>query len=66
MKKSKKKIILFALLILIIILLLVFQGGSYSKYLTEVNGTGVIEVAKWAFLVNGQTASITPLNLAST
>ncbi len=66
MKKSKKKIILFALLILIIILLLIFQGGSYSKYLTEVDGTGVIEVAKWAFLVNGQTASITPLNLAST
>ncbi len=66
MKKSKKKIILFILFIIALVLLGIFQGGSYSKYITQVNGKGVIEVAKWAFLVNGQTASITPLNLAST
>lgn len=29
-------------------------------------GKGVIEVAKWAFLVNGQTSSITNLNLSKT
>lgn len=38
--------------------------GSYSKYITQVEGTGVMEVAKWAFLVNGKTASTTNLNLA--
>ena len=66
MKKPKRKIIFLVLLILLFLLLLFFQGGSYSKYLTQVDGKGIIEVAKWAFLVNGQTASITPLNLAST
>lgn len=67
MKKSNKKIILIILLLLLIIIsIFLFKGGSFSKYLTQVNGKGVIDVAKWAFLVNGQTASITNLNLAQT
>jgi len=66
MKKSKKKIILLILLILLIIIMFLLTGGSYSKYLTQIEGKGVIEVAKWAFLVNGQTASITNINLAKT
>ena len=65
MKKSKKKIFLLLLLILFISIILLLSN-SYSKYITQINGKGVIEVAKWAFLVNGQTASITNLNLSNT
>lgn len=67
MKKSKKKIVLFVLLLLLLLMVVILIGGnSYSKYITQVEGKGVIQVAKWAFLVNGQTASITNLNLAQT
>lgn len=66
MKKSKKRIILLTLLLVIVVFMALLAGGSYSKYLTQVQGKGVIEVAKWAFLVNGQTASITNINLAKT
>lgn len=64
MKKSKKKIILLAIIILLCIFMILIGGKSYSKYLTQIDGTGVIDVAKWAFLVNGKTASITNINLA--
>lgn len=64
MKKSKKRGIILILLFVLIVMLLL--GNSYSKYVTQVEGKGIIEVAKWAFLVNGQTASITNLNLAQT
>lgn len=66
MKKSKKRIILLILLLILLVFMFLLGGGSYSKYLTQVEGKGVIEVAKWAFLVNGQTASITNINLAKT
>lgn len=66
MKKSKKRIIILLLLIALLIVISLTSGDSYSKYITKVEGKGVIEVAKWAFLVNGQTASITKLNLANT
>lgn len=66
MKKSKKRIILLLLLLLLLVFMFLLGGGSYSKYLTQVEGKGVIEVAKWAFLVNGETASITNINLART
>lgn len=57
---------IIALLLLLFVVVMVLLGTSYSKYITQVDGKGVIEVAKWAFLVNGQTASITNLNLAQT
>ena len=66
MKKNKKRILLITLLLLVLALMIILGKGSYSKYLTQVNGKGVIEVAKWAFLVNGETASITNINLAKT
>ena len=66
MKKNKKRIILIVLLLLLLIFMILLGGGSYSKYLTQIEGKGVIEVAKWAFLVNGETASITNINLAKT
>lgn len=53
------------LLFLFILIVIIFLGRkSYSKYITQVEGKGVIDVAKWAFLINGQTASITNLNLS--
>ncbi len=64
MKKSKKRIILLLLLVLLLILMVLIGRGSYSKYITQVEGKGVMDVAKWAFLVNGKTASTTNLNLA--
>ena len=64
MKKSKKKRDLLVLLILLFIVMVLLARNSYSQYLTKIDGKGVIEVAKWAFLVNGETASITNLNLA--
>lgn len=66
MKKNKKRILLIGLLLLLIIFMILLGKNSYSKYLTQVNGKGIIEVAKWAFLVNGETASITNINLAKT
>ncbi len=65
MKKSKRKGIYIVLLLLLVVGIFLL-GNSYSKYVTQVDGKGVIEVAKWAFLVNGQTASITNLSLAQT
>lgn len=66
MKKSKRKIVLSVLLLLLLTFALLLVGKSYSRYLTQVEGKGVIQLAKWAFLVNGQTATITNLNLANT
>ena len=66
MKKSKKRIILLIILLILLVFMFLLGGGSYSKYITQVEGKGVIEVAKWAFLVNGETASITNINLAKT
>lgn len=60
--KIKRRIISIVLLILIAIIAIV--GNTYSKYISKVEGKGVIQVAKWAFLVNGQTASMTNINLA--
>lgn len=63
-KNIKKKILI--LLILLLIILVTLLGNTYSKYITKVEGKGVIQVAKWAFLVNGQTATMTNINLAQT
>lgn len=60
--KIKRRIISIVLLILIAIVAIV--GNTYSKYISKVEGKGVIQVAKWAFLVNGETASMTNINLA--
>lgn len=63
-KNLKRKTLIIILLSLITLIGLL--GSTYSKYITQVEGRGVIEVAKWAFLVNGQTATMTNINLAQT
>ena len=64
MSKSKKIILLLAILIAIV---LSFIGGqTFSKYITEVRGEGIAEVARWSFKVNGQDEEVQTINLAST
>lgn len=65
MKQSKKRNRVIAVLLLLLVVIFVL-GSSYSKYMTQVQGKGIIEVARWAFLVNDQTTSITNLNLVQT
>ena len=64
MSKSKKIILLLAILIAIVVS---FIGGqTFSKYITEVRGEGIAEVARWSFKVNGQDEEVQTINLAST
>lgn len=64
MSKSKKIILILAILIAIV---LSFIGGqTFSKYIAEVRGEGVAEVARWSFKVNGQDEEVQTINLAST
>lgn len=64
MKKNKKIIAVVAILVIAI---LAFIGGqAYAKYITEVRGEGVAEVATWSFKVNGSKEKIQQINLAST
>lgn len=44
-----------------------FIGGqSYSKYVSEVRGDGIAEVATWNFKVNGQKEEVQTIQLGST
>lgn len=62
--KKKKAIILLAIVATI---LLSFAGGqAYAKYMTEVKGEGMAEVATWNFRVNGQKEQVQSIHLAST
>ena len=48
-------------------ILLSFIGGqSYSKYVSEVRGNGMAEVATWSFKVNGQKEQVQKIELVST
>lgn len=63
--KHKKKI-LVVLAILAVILLAFVGGQAYAKYVTEVKGEGIAEVATWDFKVNGQKEHVQQIKLAST
>ncbi len=64
MSKKKKAILILAVLSCI---LLAFIGGqSFSKYVSEVRGDGIAEVATWSFKVNGQQEEVQTINLNST
>ena len=65
MSKKKKTLLIIAILSS---LLLAFIGGqSYSKYVSQITGTGVADVATWSFKVNGseEERQTIPLNLTS-
>lgn len=63
---SKKKKIILVIAILSCILLSFIGGQSYSKYVSEVRGDGMAEVATWSFKVNGQKEQVQTIQLEST
>lgn len=63
---SRKKKILAAVILLAVVLLAFLGGQAYAKYITEVKGEGMAEVATWNFKVNGQKEQVQQINLAST
>ncbi len=63
---TNKKKVLIALAILTVILLAFIGGQAYAKYVSEVRGEGIAEVATWSFKVNGQDEQVESINLAST
>lgn len=63
---SKKKKIILIVAILSCIILSFIGGQSYSKYVSEVRGDGIAEVATWSFKVNGQKEQVQTIQLGST
>lgn len=65
LKRKMKKIVILVVILLIVAITLI-AGKSYSKYINEVYGKGIIKVADWSFIVNGESTKITNINLANT
>ena len=64
MSRRKKVVIIVSILLAIV---LSFIGGqTFSKYVTQVNGEGVANIAKWTFKVNDNESKLQTINLAST
>lgn len=63
---SRNKKIISALIILTAIIISFIGGQTFSKYVTEVSGEGVANVAKWTFKVNDNESQLQSINLAST
>ena len=63
---SKKKTILLVIAVLLVIILSFMIGKTFSKYVSEVKGTGTAEIANWVFKVNGKEDVIQNVNLLST
>lgn len=63
---NKKKKVIFIIAILSCTLLSFIGGQSYSKYVSEVRGDGMAEVATWSFKVNGQKEQVQTIQLEST
>lgn len=64
MSKKKKIIVIVAILSAIVISFL--GGQTFSKYITEVKGTGSAQVAMWSFKVYGDNEQTQNVKLAST
>ena len=62
----KKKNILLIIAILLAILLSFIGGKTFSKYVSEIQGTGTAEIANWVFKVNGTEDAVQTVNLLST
>lgn len=63
---SRKKKVILSVAILSCILLAFIGGQSFSKYVSEVRGDGMAEVATWNFKVNGQKEQVQTIQLSST
>lgn len=63
---SKKKTVLLVICILLALILSFMGGKTFSKYVSEVKGTGTAEIANWVFKVNGKEDIVQNVNLLST
>lgn len=63
---SKKKKVIIVSSILIIMLLAFIGGQAYAKYISQVRGDGIAEIATWSFKVNGQKEQVQEIKLVST
>ena len=63
---TNKKKILIILAIISAIVVSFIGGQSFAKYISEVKGHGVAEVASWSFKVNGQEEQTQTIQLTST
>lgn len=63
---SKNKKIVAVLIILAAIIISFIGGQTFSKYVTQVNGEGVANIAKWTFKVNDNESKLQTISLAST
>ncbi len=61
-----KKKIAIILIILVAITISFIGGQTYSKYITQVKGAGIADIAHWDFKVNNSEDIIQTINLAST
>lgn len=63
---TNKKKILVMLAIISAITISFIGGHSYAKYVSEIKGRGVAEIAKWSFRVNGREEQIQTIQLVDT
>ena len=63
LSKNKK---IIGVICFIILLGILIGGHTFSKYVTQVKGEGIANIAKWSFNVNGSSSTVQTINLAST
>lgn len=63
---NKKRKILIIGLILLAIVISFIGGNTFSKYISEIQGSGTAEIANWVFKVNGKEDLVQTVNLLST
>ena len=63
---SKKKKAVITLYILVVMLVAFIGGQAYAKYISQVRGNGIAEIATWSFKVNGEKEQVQEIRLAST
>lgn len=63
---NKKRKILIIGLILLAIVISFIGGNTFSKYVSEIQGSGTAEIANWVFKVNGKEDLVQTVNLLST
>lgn len=56
--KNKKKKIIVCIIVALILLLCFFAGCAFAKYVSNVTGTTIGDIANWSFKVNESTTAI--------
>lgn len=63
---NKKKVALIVVCVVLASTISFISGKTFSKYVSEVKGTGTAEIANWVFKVNGKEDVVQNVNLLST